>query len=144
MTGSKRCPSVGGGLPVGGGGGDGSTTGGEIDGKAGFPLMLTCRAKTLQTMPYNMADSAVNAPLLLSETRSSKEEQFLPCLTVPAEEAGGGEGGDAESWPLYCDYPPARVRLPREVAPEGRRRVHLLTLRSDTGEVTFTPSRDCR
>lgn len=135
-------------------GGAGSSAGGDAGGRAGFPLMLTCHANTLQTMPYAMADSAIDSPLLLSETRSSKAEQPLPCLTVSAEEAagsvggvGGGGGGDgvtAASWPLYCDYPPARVRLPKEVAPEGRRRVHLLTMRADTGWVTFTPSRDCR
>lgn len=141
MTGGRRCSSFGGGA-TGAGVGDSG-------GRAGFPLMLTCHANTLQTMPYAMADSAIDSPLLLSETRSSKAEQPLPCLTVSAEDAiaGGGGGGDGvtgASWPLYCDYPPARVRLAKEVAPEGRRRVHLLTMRSDTGWVTFTPSRDCR
>lgn len=145
------------------GGATGSTATGagpgsnEIGGKAGFPLMLSCHANTLQTMPYAMADSAVGSPLLLSETRSSKSDQLLPCLAVPEEDtyatavavAGGGGDGDGDggvgaSWPLYCDYPPARVRLAKEVVPEGRRRVHLLTLRSETGSVTFTPSRDCR
>ncbi|CAN0288267.1 unnamed protein product [Ectocarpus sp. 12 AP-2014] len=146
MTGAKRCKSFGGGDKTGGGG----DTASEIGGEAGFPLMLTCHANTLQTMPYAMADSAVGADLLLSETRSSKSEQPLPCLTVPAADdpgadadAGGG-GAKSSSWPLYCDYPPARVRLPEELLSEGRRRVHLLTLRSDTGSVTFTPSRDCR
>lgn len=143
MTGGRRSSSFGGGVPGGAGGGAGD----ELGGKAGFPLMLTCRANTLQTMPYAMADSAIDSPLLLSETRSSKAEQPLPCLTVSAEDAAAGGGGDgvtAASWPLYCDYPPARVRLTEEVAPGGRRRVHLLTMKSDTGWVTFTPSRDCR
>ncbi|CAN0500688.1 unnamed protein product, partial [Ectocarpus sp. 8 AP-2014] len=70
MTGAKRCKSFGGGDKIGGGG----ATASEIGGEAGFPLMLTCHANTLQTMPYAMADSAVGAALLLSETRSSKSE----------------------------------------------------------------------
>lgn len=148
MTGGRRCSSFGGGSVRGAGPGD---SGGGGGGRAGFPLMLTCHARKLQTMPYAMADSAVDSPFLLSEARSSKAEQPLPCLTVSAEDAngggGGGDGGDGvtgASWPLYCDYPPGRVRLAAEVAPEGRRRVHLLTMRADTGWVTFTPSRDCR
>lgn len=166
MTSGSRCASFRGGATGGTATGTGTGTsssgggggGGETGSKAGFPLMLTCPANTLQTMPYAMADSAVGSPLLLSETRSSKSEQLLPCLAVAAEDTyatvaagdggvggdGGGGGASAASWPLYCDYPPARVRLAKDVVPEGRRRVHLLTLRSDTGSVTFTPSRDCR
>lgn len=152
MTGNedskKRLSGCSGGI---GGGGGGGCKG------AGLPLMLTCRAKQLQTMPYAMAADAVDAPLYLSETRTMRDKQPLPCLAVDGAEGDAGEGA---SWPIYLDSPAARVRLPREVALPGVQRVHLLTASSDaTVEesfrdglkggaaatfVSFVPSRDCR
>lgn len=129
--------------------------------------MLTCRANTLQTMPYAMAAGAVGSPLYLSETRSTRTQDPLPCITVDGaedeeeeDEEPGGAGGHV-SCRVYCDYGAARVMLPRELVPAGRRRVHLLTAYSDSMVeesfrdgfgaraasrpfVSFVPSRDCR
>lgn len=118
--------------------------------------MLSCRTGSLQTMPYGMAADAVDSPLYLSETRTSKTQDPLPCYTVDGTE------GDADTlwWPIYHDCAKAKVRLPREVTPVGARRVHLLTASNDARVeksamdtlnvgsasrlVAFMPSRDCR
>ena len=116
--------------------------------RRGLPLMLSCRKGTLQTMPYAMAASAVDAPMYLSEPRSLTTEQPLPSTGV---DGVPGDAGREPKWPVYCDNPDVKVGLPEEVVPAGARRVHLLTLQSDgnkTGPeatlVSFVPSRDCR
>lgn len=142
-------------------------------------------------MPYAMANEAVDAPFYLSEMRSAKsKDQLLPCATYngggsSSESATGGavssgsvtnadgvsdaDGeafaeGEGEWFPMYCDHPSAKVRLPEEARPAGVRRVHLLTASADaevadsfhkdmmqtitggaeTPFVSFVPSNDCR
>lgn len=147
--------------------------------------MLNCRSQKLEAMPYAMAEQAVDAPLYLSETRTARSKDLLPCAAFggrfDSSAAGAGNDGDhgngeekldaeeqdereAKGYPLYCDHPTARVWLPRDMAPPGVRRVHLLTASADstveesfhkevmqtiTGGadkpfLSFVPSRDCR
>lgn len=125
-------------------------------GEAGLPLMLSCRTGSLQTMPYGMAADAVDSPLYLSETRTSKTQDPLPCYAID----GAERDADTTWWPIYHDCAKVKVRLPREVTPIGAHRVHLLTAGTDAWVeksamdtlnvgsasrlVAFMPSRDCR
>lgn len=120
--------------------------------------MFSCGTGLLETMPYGMAADAIDSPLYLSETRTSKTQEPLPCYAVDGAAAGGD--ADTQWWPIYHDCAKAKVRLPREVMPVGARRVHLLTsgidarvektmmdtlnVGSSSRLVAFMPSRDCR
>lgn len=117
-----------------------------------LPLMLTCRAKKLQTMPYGMAADAIDSSMFVSQTHSMRSEQPLPTASVD------GLDLDADAmWPIYFDYPAAKVKLPKEVVMPGVRRVHMYMTHEDAkveesfmkvGKswpyYTFVPSRDCR